>query len=100
MSGSGGIFLVLLAALAANAPFFSPRILFVLRPGSGVKNLAWRLLEVVILYFCVGALARFMEARAGQIYPQNWEFYAITFSLFVVLGYPGFVYRYLWKRNA
>lgn len=99
MSGAGGTFLLILAAIAANAPFFTRRILFVFRPAAGEKHLGWRLLEVVLLYFAVGGVALALEARAGQVYPQNWEFYAITFCLFLVLAYPGFVYRYLWRRH-
>jgi hypothetical protein len=96
---AGLAFLGLIALLAANLPFLSPRILFVARPRAGDKALGWRLLELVLMYFVVGALALWLEARQGQIYPQRWEFYAVTFSLFVVLGYPGFVYRYLWKHK-
>lgn len=91
-------FLGLIALLAANLPFLSPRILFVRHPGTAAKGLGWRLVELILMYFVVGALALWIEARQGQIYPQRWEFYAITFFLFLVLGYPGFVYRYLWKR--
>ena len=51
------------------------------------------------MYFSVGLLALWLEARQGALYPQSWEFYAITFCLFVVLGYPGFVYRHLWSKR-
>ena len=40
-----------------------------------------------------------LERRVGQIAPQGWEFYAITATLFLTLGFPGFVYRYLVKRR-
>jgi len=61
------------------------------------KSLAWRLLELVILYFVAGGLAMGLEAQAhGSVYAQNWEFYATTFCLFVVFAFPGFVFRYLW----
>ncbi len=46
----------------------------------------------------VGALALALEHRAGQIYPQGWEFYAITATCFLTLAFPGFVYRYLAKH--
>ena len=29
----------------------------------------------------------------------NWEFYAVTGSLFLVFAFPGFVYRYFWQRS-
>ena len=88
----------LIAFGAANLPFFTDRILFFVRPKAPPKRLAWRLLELVLMYFSVGVLALWLEARQGALYPQGWEFYAITFCLFVVLGYPGFVYRHLWGR--
>jgi hypothetical protein len=99
LTSAAGTLLLLLAVLAANLPFFTRRILFVIQAKSGEKHLGWRLLEVVLLYFAVGGIARALESRAGEIYPQSWEFYAITFCLFLVLAYPGFVYRYLWQRH-
>ena len=101
MSGSQpAIYVLLLIALvAANLPFLLERKLFIFKPGARRKNFGWRLLEVTLLYFVVGALGLAIEARQGQIYPQKWEFYAITYCLFLVFAYPGFVYRYLWRRT-
>lgn len=87
------------AASAANAPFLSRRILFVWAPKGTDKHGGWRVLEVVILYLATMALAKALEGRIGDVYPQGWEFYAVTVCLFVVLGYPGFVLRYLWKGH-
>ncbi len=63
-----------------------------------VKSLWLRLLELIILYFCVGGIAFVLESAAGNRFPQGWEFYAINACLFLVLAFPGFVYRYL-KRD-
>ncbi|MGN6083699.1 DUF2818 family protein, partial [Trinickia sp.] len=30
---------------------------------------------------------------------QGWQFYAITFSMFVVFAFPGFTFQYLVKRR-
>src|SRR5262245_61824977 len=90
---------ILLAMLAATLPFFWRRVfgIFSLRTE---KSLAWRLLELLVLYFCVGGLAALLESRAyGSVYPQGWEFYAVTFCLFVVLAFPGFLARYLWRHR-
>jgi len=38
------------------------------------------------------------ESALGNVFPQNWEFFAITLTLFAVLAFPGFVFRYLLKR--
>jgi hypothetical protein len=87
---------VLLALLAANLPFLSPRFMAVYRLPAP-KSLALRLLEMLLWYFVAGAAALALELRAGQIAPQGWEFYAITGTLFVTFAFPGFVYRYLFK---
>lgn len=84
------------AVAGANLPFLSERILFVFRPRHPPKALAWRLLEVVLMYFAALGLARALESAQGAVHAQKWEFYAATFCLFLVLAYPGFVWRYLW----
>ena len=98
MTQSTAVWLVVLAALVgANLPFLNERLLAVV-PLKFPKNLAVRLVELVLLYFVVGGLGLLLEQRAGRIAPQNWEFYAITGALFLTLAFPGFVYRYLMKR--
>jgi hypothetical protein len=104
MNAATGLLLLAAAIAGANAPFLSRRILLLARPAGYEagqdKPGGWRVLEMALLYFATLGLARLMEAHAGEIYHQNWEFYAITAGLFVVLGYPGFVYRYLRKGRA
>lgn len=90
--------LLLLSAVLANLPFFTERLFFVWAPRSGGKNLAWRLLEIVVLYFVAGGAAWQMESRLGPVHGQGWEFYAITACMFLVFAYPGFVYRYFWGK--
>lgn len=87
--------LLLVALIAANLPFLIER-----QPQNRQQNIAWRLLELVVLYFIVGGIGLLLENKMGDIHPQKWEFYAITASLFVVFAYPGFVYRYLWRRRS
>ena len=64
------------------------------------KTLGIRLLELLVLYFLTGGLGLFLEQQAGQITRQSWEFYAITFTLFLTFAFPGFVYRYLLKHRG
>jgi hypothetical protein len=106
MSMSLASWVVLAAALAAaNLPFASERVFgFIsLKPTQTgqvrTKPFAARLLELLVLYFLVGALAYALESRIGNVFAQRWEFYAITGCLFVVLAFPGFVIRYLRKRR-
>jgi Na+(H+)/acetate symporter ActP len=90
--------LLLLAMVLANLPFLSERLFLVWRFKSGRKAVSWRIVELVGYYFLTGAVAYWMESRLGPVYGQKWEFYAVTACLFVVFAYPGFVYRYLWRR--
>ncbi len=64
------------------------------------KSFIERMLELLVFYSLVGVLGFAFEANLGNRFPQGWEFYAITLSLFLVLGYPGYVWRYLMKRRA
>ena len=99
MSQTASVWLVVvLALLAANLPFVSNR-LFAVYPLTNPKMLAVRLAEMVLWYFVVGSIGRFLEQRAGQIAPQGWEFYAITGTLFITFAFPGFIYRYLFKHR-
>lgn len=101
MSQTAATWLVVLVALvAANLPFVNERWLLLGKPASAGKPFGVRLLELLLLYFAVGVLARFIEQRAGQIAPQGWEFYAVTGCLFLTLAFPGFVYRYLLRHRV
>jgi hypothetical protein len=93
-------FVILLAVLAANLPFFNERLFAIFPIGKPVKPFWMRLTELLILYLIVRGIAYVLEARIGNAFPQRWEFYAITVCLFLVLAYPGFVFRYLRKRHA
>ena len=96
---------IVVALAAANLPFASERVFgFIsLKPTQAgqarTKAFALRLLELLVLYFLVGLLAYALESRIGNVFAQRWEFYAITGCLFVVLAFPGFVFRYLRKRH-
>ncbi|WP_058051211.1 DUF2818 family protein [Janthinobacterium sp. Ant5-2-1] len=95
---------IALGILGANLPFLNEKLFAAVPLKKAAqaeqgwrKPLALRLLEMVILYFIVGAVAFALEARIGNGFPQTWEFYAITGCLFLVLAFPGFVGRYLRK---
>jgi hypothetical protein len=110
MSSSGWL-VVILALLGANLPFFNQRCFALiplpvfgshaadtrLKTASKLKPIWFRLIELIVCYFVVGSLAYMLEARAGNVFTQGWQFYAITFSLFLVFAFPGFTVRYLLK---
>ena len=92
--------LIALGFLAANLPFLNQRVLAFWRVGSLVKKpLALRLAELVLLYFIIGFLGRWLEQRIGQNAPQGWEFYAVSGALFLTFAFPGFMYQYLVRRG-
>ena len=97
---------IVLAALAANLPFVNDRLFGVIPLSSaggmlkqGRKAFWLRLIELAVLYFVIGGVARMLEAQLGGLHVQRWEFYAITACLFIVLAYPGFVHRYMRRRH-
>lgn len=90
---------VALGFLAANLPFVNERLLAVWPTAGAAKSLWARLAEMVVWYLAVGGLGLALEQQAGQIYPQGWEFYAITAAMFLTFAFPGFVYRYLGRRR-
>lgn len=91
--------LIACALFAANLPFLSHRLLGVIGLAHD-KSLGLRLLELLLFYFLTGGLSLLLEQRAGQISAQTWEFYAITGTLFLTFAFPGFVYRFLLKRQG
>jgi hypothetical protein len=93
-------FVILLAILTANLPFLNERLFAVVPLRRGSKPFWLRLAELLILYFLLLGVGYLLEARIGNVFEQGWEFYAITLCLFIVLAYPGFVYRYLRRRRA
>jgi hypothetical protein len=95
--------LIALAAVSANLPFLNERVfaLFAWRKGGApaVKPFWLRMVEVLVFYVVVGLIGFAFESALGNPFPQGWQFYAIGLCLFLVLGYPGFVIRYLHKRH-
>ncbi len=90
--------IIVLALLAANVPFINDR-LFIFGPAFAQRKPLWvRLLEWLTLYLLVGAVVWLLEQRQGAVHSQGWPFYVTTVCLFLVAAYPGFVWRYLWRR--
>jgi len=86
--------LIGLALVAANLPWISDRIFLVVTPRSGHKRAWIRWLELIVLYFLVGAVGFGMEKKLnGDISHQGWVFVVVTASLFLVFALPGFLWR-------
>jgi hypothetical protein len=99
MDQTVAVWLVLAAAVfAANVPYFTERLLLV-GPRRSPKPGWWRLLELVLMAVLTLGIGSMLEAHIGRRHAQGWEFYAAAACLFVTLGSPGFVWRYL-RRGA
>jgi hypothetical protein len=97
--GSAALFVLKLMAVAVAAGALLALPGWFHRGHDAHKSFPVRLLEVLMFYGLIGVLGFAFEANIGNAFAQTWEFYAITLSLFLVLGYPGFVYRYLLRHR-
>ncbi len=92
--------LIVVLFIAANLPWLNERFLIFIEPEDHRKKVWMRLLEWLLLYFLCGLLALGMEKKmTGQIHPQDWEFYAVGFCLFMVFAFPGFIYRHELRKH-
>lgn len=90
--------LIVLAFVTANLPFINERLFSVVAlKRYSVKPPFMIIAELIIWYVIVGLLGYAFETALVNPFPRGWEFYAITLCIFMVLGFPGFVYRYLIK---
>lgn len=91
--------LIVLAFAAANLPFVSERVLALVPVKEWVKKPAWALIsELVLLFVLIGLLGYAFETALVNPFPRGWEFYITALCIFLVLGFPGFIYRYLLKK--
>ena len=86
--------LLVIGVVAANLPWFSERILFVMEPRTGHKRVVIRIAEWALMY-CLWVLAGFGLERTvdGGVHPQDWIFFVVTACLFAVFAAPGVIWR-------
>ncbi|WP_189355589.1 DUF2818 family protein [Undibacterium squillarum] len=90
-----------LAVILANLPFISERCFAIIAMQRFSFKPFWlRLLELTTLYGVLLFAGFQFESARGNRFPQEWQFFVVTLCLFVVLAFPGFVYRYLMRRHA
>ncbi len=97
-TAAAALLLLLIAVVLANAPFLTSRFFGIF--SKPVKTVWWRLGELVVFYGIFIGIGRGLEAYIGRLHAQAWQFYAITFLVFLVLAYPGFVWRYLRRSRS
>lgn len=99
MNASAAVALTLLAfVVLANVPFVSARVLGV-GPRRPHRNMAARLLELVLLGGLALVLGVFLEGQVGQRHPQGWAFYVTLLCLLLTFAFPGFAWRYLRRSD-
>ncbi|MFN7537237.1 MAG: DUF2818 family protein [Burkholderiales bacterium] len=100
MQNSAALWLMIVLAIAtANLPFINERLLGLWKLFASTKPFWVRLLELLGLYAAVGLLAWLTEDSQSAVHAQGWQFYVTTFCLFLVAAYPGYLWRYLWRRQ-
>lgn len=83
---------------AANLPFLNDKVLGLLKLRRSERKSGFIVCaELLVMYFIAGLLGFAFERALFNPFSLSWEFYAITLCIFLVLGFPGFVYRYLLK---
>ena len=92
--------LIIVAALLANLPFINEKIFGLLALRSQpIKSFLIRVIELLVLYALIGLVGWLIESSLGNVFRQKWQFYVTTLTLFLVMGFPGFIYRYLLRRQ-
>ena len=86
---------VLLMLFMANLGWVSDRWLGL----AGTVSQLWHRFAAMIPAYLITLVIAYLVERfvMGQVWPQGWEFYSVTLCVFLVLSFPGFIYRVLWK---
>lgn len=93
--------LIIVSALLANLPFINEKLMGVMAMRAlPVKSFFIRLIEMLVLYVLIGLVGWAIESTLGNVFKQKWQFYVTTLTLFFVMGFPGFVYRYLLRKSS
>ncbi|MBV1951250.1 MAG: DUF2818 family protein [Cycloclasticus sp.] len=86
------------AFLLANLPWISDKFLGMLKM---THKPAWkRWGEWLLSYFLSLSMGFMLEYKLmGTVSSQQWEFYTVTFCLYVIFALPGFIYCYNLKGD-
>lgn len=97
MASQSGEAIKMLAFAGSLILFALP--VFVLAKQVLVKSFAVRLFELLGFFFFSGGVGFAIESHYANSHTQDWQFYAIALCLYIVLAYPGFVIRHLFKNR-
>jgi len=92
--------LILLALAAANLPFMNERLFGLFSLTKVAVKPVWLVVVEVLVYFVLTAVIGLaFETTLSNPFPNSMTLVTIGFCIFLVLGFPGFVFRYLLKRK-
>jgi hypothetical protein len=92
--------LIVLALAAANLPFANERLFGLFRLSKmAVKPAILVAFEVLVYFVLTAAMGLAFETTLSNPFPNGMTLVTIGFCIFLVLGFPGFVFRYLLKRK-
>ncbi len=91
--------LIATAFVLANLPWLFERRLFLFIDLKRIKPFWLGLVEWGV-YFSLSVLFGYLlEKRVmGTVSPQDWEFWVTVFFMFMIFAFPGFIYRYNFRR--
>ena len=92
------IWVILAGLVLATLPMLGDRSVFAIPLLKSSKSAWVRVLEFVIAYAIWILVGRLLEVQVGQVNKKGWQFYVVTFLLFIVAAFPAFAWRYLWRR--
>jgi hypothetical protein len=87
--------LLLVMLLLANMPFITDRWLGL---WGSHKAFGGRALEWLGGFILWTLLAWLLERQMAPPHDQKWHFFVTTLVLFGVAAFPGFVWRYFWRK--
>lgn len=94
--------LIALALVSANLPFLTERVFAVLpwkQAGQAAVKPFWLRLVEVLVFYGRGRAGFRLRVHAGQPFLPDLGVLRHHAEPVLVLAYPGFVYRYLFKRH-
>lgn len=94
---TAAILWLLVGFILANWPFLTERRFGFL--GAASKPFWFRVLELCVSYGLLLAVGWLLESSVGRVQAQTWNFYAITALIFLLMAYPGYVWRFLRRRR-
>lgn len=87
---------ILIFVFLANLPFINKNLFYIF-PVS-YKNIKLYLIEWIFNFIIFLIISFGLESINSKVYHQGRRFYLILLCLYIVFSFPGFIFRYFWKK--